>query len=159
MVSDSTGAVISGAIVTVTNTAQGFQTKITTDSKGFYVFPRLAVGHYDLRVEQQGFRPEKKSDLAVDADSAQRMDFVLQISEKVEQVTVSESTNEVHVETSSTQVGEVVTGKEMTSVALNGRSYTDLLALQPGIVPMSTRSCPTRSLWPALPWPSLRPVA
>ena len=139
VVSDTSGAVISGATLTVINTAQGFQTKITTDSKGFYVFPRLAVGRYDLRVELRGFRPEKKSDLAVDADSALRMDFALQISEKVEQVTVSESTNEVHVETSSTQVGEVVTGKEMTSVALNGRSYTDLLALQPGIVPMSTQ--------------------
>jgi hypothetical protein len=139
VVSDTSGAVISGATVRVTNTAQGFQTLITTDGKGFYTFPRLPVGHYDLHVELQGFRPEKKSDLAVDADSALRMDFALQVSEKVEQVTVSESTNEVHVETSSTQVGEVVTGKEMTSVALNGRSYTDLMALQPGIVPMSTQ--------------------
>ena len=139
VVSDASGAVISGATVTVTNIAHGFQTKIRTDNKGFYTFPRLAVGHYDVLVELQGFRPEKKSDLAVDADSALRLDFSLQVSEKVEQVTVSESTNEVHVETSSTQVGEVVTGKEMTSVALNGRSYTDLLALQPGIVPMSTQ--------------------
>src|SRR5580700_4618006 len=139
VVSDTSGAVISGATVRVTNIAQGFQTLITTDGKGFYTFPRLPVGHYDLHVELQGFRPEKKSDLAVDADSALRMDFALQVSEKVEQVTVSESTNEVHVETSSTQVGEVVTGKEMTSVALNGRSYTDLMALQPGIVPMSTQ--------------------
>ena len=139
IVSDASGAVIAGAIVTVTNTAQGFQTKIVTDRNGAYTFPRLPVGHYDLRVELQGFQPQKKSDMAVDADSAVRMDFTLQVSEKVEQVTVSESTNEVHVETSSTQVGEVVTGKEMTSVALNGRSFTDLLALQPGIVPMSTQ--------------------
>src|SRR5580700_4541630 len=140
VVSDTSGAVISGATVRVTNIAQGFQTLITTDGKGFYTFPRLPVGHYDLHVELQGFRPEKKSDLAVDADSALRMDFALQVSEKGEQVTVSESTREVHVETASTQVGEVVTGKEMTSVALNGRSYTDLLALQPGIVPMSTQT-------------------
>lgn len=68
------------------------------------------------------------------------MDFALQVSEKTEEVTVSESTEEVHVETSSTQVGEVVSQKEMTTVALNGRSYTDLLALQPGIVPMSTQT-------------------
>ena len=139
IVSDASGAVIAGASVTVTNTAQGLQSKIVTDGKGAYTFPRLPVGHYDLQVELQGFQPQKKSDMAVDADSAVRMDFTLQVSEKIEQVTVSESTNEVHVETSSTQVGEVVTGKEMTSVALNGRSYTDLLALQPGIVPMSTQ--------------------
>jgi hypothetical protein len=131
--------VIPNAAVTVTNTAQGFEQKIMTDSKGFYTFPRLAVGHYDLKVELEGFKPEKKSDIAVDADSAVRVDMTLQVSEKVEEVTVSESTNEVHVETSSTQIGEVVTGKEMTVVALNGRSYTDLLALQPGIVPMTTQ--------------------
>jgi len=138
-ISDTTGAVIAGAMVTVTNTAQGLQTKTATDTKGVYVFPRLPVGSYDLQVEVPGFRPEKRSGLRVDADSALRMDFTLQLSEQVEQVTVSESANAVHVETSSTQVGEVVTGKEMTSVALNGRSYTDLLALQPGIVPMSTQ--------------------
>jgi len=140
IVSDPSGGVIVGATVTVTNTAQGLQTKVITDDKGVYNFPRLPVGHYDLLVELQGFQTQKKSDLAVDADSAVRMDFTLQISGNVEQVTVSESANDVHVETSSTQVGEVVTGKEMTSVALNGRSYTDLLALQPGIVPMSTQT-------------------
>jgi len=140
IVSDESGGVIVGATVTATNTAQGLQTRVATDDKGAYTFPRLPVGRYDLLVELHGFQTQKKSDLAVDADSAVRMDFTLQISGTVEQITVSESANDVHVETSSTQVGEVVTGKEMTSVALNGRSYTDLLALQPGIVPMSTQT-------------------
>ena len=140
VVADSSGAVISGAIVTATNAAQGLQTKASTDTNGFYTFPRLPVGHYDLHVELEGFQSQKKTDIAVDADSAVRMDFALQVATKVEEVTVSESSNEVHVETSSTQVGEVVTGKQMTAVALNGRSYTDLLALQPGIVPMSTQT-------------------
>ena len=76
----------------------------------------------------------------MDADAAVRMDFSLALAEQNEEVTVSESANEVHVETTSTQVGEVVSQKEMTTVALNGRSYTDLLALQPGIVPMSTQT-------------------
>ena len=138
-ITDSTGAVISGATVTVTSTAQGFRINGTTDEKGFYDFPRLAVGSYDVRIETPGFQPVKKSEIKVDADSAVRMDFTLQPSTRREQVTVSESANEVHVETTSTQVGEVVSGKEMTSVALNGRSYTDLLALQPGIVPISTQ--------------------
>jgi hypothetical protein len=138
-VSDSTGALISNATVTVTNTAQGFQLKGTTDEKGFYNFPRLAVGAYDLEIEMAGFQATKKSAIKVDADSAVRMDFTLQLPTRIEQVAVAESANEIHVETTSTQVGEVVTRKEMTTVALNGRSYTDLLALQPGIVPMSTQ--------------------
>jgi hypothetical protein len=74
------------------------------------------------------------------ADIAQNM--TLQVSEQTQQVTVSDTAAdvEVHVETASTQMGDVVGGKTMTSVALNGRSYTDLLALQPGIVPMSTQT-------------------
>jgi len=140
IVSDSSGAVIPGATVTVRNMDQGLQTKSTTDARGFYTFPRLPVGRYEILVEDQGFQSETKSNLAIDADSSIQADFTLQISQRTEQVTVTESTDEVHVETSSTQVGEVVSGKEMTSVALNGRSYTDLLALQPGIVPMSTQT-------------------
>jgi hypothetical protein len=139
-VSDPTGAVIGGVNVTATNAAQGLVTKATTDASGFYNFPRLSVGTYDIQVESPGFAPQKKSGIAVDADAAVRMDFSLAVAEQNEQVTVSESANDVHVETSSTQVGEVVTQKEMTTVALNGRSYTDLLALQPGIVPMSTQT-------------------
>jgi hypothetical protein len=140
IITDPTGAVIAGATVTSTNAAQGLQIKSTTDTQGFYNFPRLAVGSYDIQVELPGFAPQKKSGIAVDADAAVRMDFTLQVAEQSQEVTVSESANEVHVETSSTQVGEVVSGREMTSVALNGRSYTDLLALQPGIVPMSTQT-------------------
>src|SRR5207237_8843228 len=56
---------------------------------------------------------------------------------KVEEVTVSESP--MHVEAVSTQVGEAVMGRSMTAVALNGRSFTDLLSLQPGIVPTTTQ--------------------
>ena len=73
----------------------------------------------------------------VDLDSVQEFSFSLEVQEKIEEVTVSESA--VRVETESTQVGEVVTTRQMTAIALNGRSYTDLLALQPGIVPMSTQ--------------------
>jgi len=139
-VTDPTGAVVAGATVTSTNTAQGLQTKVVTDTQGFYNFPRLPVGSYDIQVELQGFAAQKKSGIGVDADASVRMDFTLAVAEQSQEVTVSESANDVHVETSSTQVGEVVSQKEMTAVALNGRSYTDLLALQPGIVPMSTQT-------------------
>ncbi len=63
--------------------------------------------------------------------------------EKIEEVTVLESGTQG--ESVSTQMGQVVTGRAMTAVALNGRSFTDLLALQPGIVPTSTRNSRIRS--------------
>jgi carboxypeptidase family protein len=139
-VTDATGAVIPGVRVTATNTAQGIQNKTVTDTRGFYTFPRLPVARYDIEFANQGFRSEKHGGVVVDADSAIQVDVTLQLMEKTETVTVNESSPEVHVETSSTQVGEVVTAAQMTSVALNGRSFTDLLALQPGIVPASTQT-------------------
>jgi len=139
-VKDPDGLVIVGAMVTATNEAQGIETKAVTDSNGVYTFPRLAVGRYDLKFENSGFTPLSLTGIVIDADSALTENATLQVSQQAEQVTVSEAASAVQVETSSTQVGEVVTGTQMTSVALNGRSYTDLLALQPGIVPMSTQT-------------------
>src|SRR6266853_140435 len=132
---DPSGAVIPGAMITVTNTAQGIQNKTMTDQKGVYNFPSLPVGRYSLQAEAQGFKTAKRNDLAVDLDSALQIDLAMEMIEKIEEVTVLESG--VQVETASTQMGEVVTGRAMTAVALNGRSFTDLLALQPGIVPTS----------------------
>ncbi len=136
-VTDPTGAVVPGATITVTNTTQGVQRKETTNGQGIYTFPSLPVGTYDIRAESTGFRASKRTGVVVDADSVLTDDFQLQPAEQVESVDVT--TNAAQVETASTQVGEVVTGTQMTEVALNGRSYTDLLALQPGIVPTSTQ--------------------
>ena len=134
---DPSGAPIPGAMVTAINTAQGIQSKTATDDKGVYDFPSLAVGTYDVKVELQGFKPLSRNRLVVDLDSVLRIDLTLEMAEKIEEVTVLE--NAIQVETASTQMGEVVTGKSMTAVALNGRSFTDLLALQAGIVPMTTQ--------------------
>ena len=136
-IKDPSGAVIPGATVTVTNTAQGIQSKVVADSKGEFTFPTLSVGRYDLDVTADGFRVYKRGNLTVNADGALRIDPAMEMIEKIEEVTVIE--NSAQVDTASTQVGEVVTSRAMTEVALNGRSFTDLLALQPGIVPMTTQ--------------------
>jgi hypothetical protein len=134
---DPSGSVIPGVKLIVTDTAKGIQKKTTTDAKGDYSFPSLPVGRYDLKIEAQSFRPQNRTGLIIDIDSVLKIDATLELAERVEEVTVSET--ETHVETASTQMGEVVTGKSMTVVALNGRSFTDLLALQPGIVPTTTQ--------------------
>ncbi len=136
-ITDPTGAVIPNAMVTITNTAQGVKTMATTDARGVYTFPSLPVGMYSLSVAAAGFKTSGKDRLVVDLDSVQEVNLALEVEEKVEEVTVSESA--ARVETESTQVGQIVTTRQMTALALNGRSYTDLLALQPGIVPMSTQ--------------------
>ncbi|PWT96847.1 MAG: TonB-dependent receptor [Terriglobia bacterium] len=138
-VSDATGAAIPAAAVTVTNAAQGIQTKTKTDSKGDYSLPSLPVGTYDILFEADGFRAEKRTGLVIDANAAIEQNVTLEVTQRIEEVTVEGQVSDVHVETASTQLGEVVSGGQMTGVALNGRSFTDLLALQPGIVPVTTQ--------------------
>ncbi len=139
-VTDPTGQPIVGATVVATNSAQGIQTKTLTDEHGQYAFPSLAVGSYDLDFQVSGFRPVKRGSIVINADSALKEDAKLELAQQNQEVTVTDDLNQTQVETESTQVGEVVTASSMTSVALNGRSFTDLLALQPGIVPMSTQT-------------------
>src|SRR5207302_4634041 len=79
----------------------------------------------------------KRTGLVIDVNAALREDIALTMGEQSEEVVVSDTA--VHVETESSQMGDVVTGTQITAVALNGRSFTDLLALQPGIVPMTTQ--------------------
>jgi carboxypeptidase family protein/TonB-dependent receptor-like protein len=133
IVSDPSGAVVSGATVTATNIQTGIQVKGVTDAKGFYNFPSLAVGTYDIEIGQTGFKTYKKTGLVIDANSALRADATLELGAISEKVEVR--TDAVHVETESTQMGEVIEGKRITAVPLDGRSYTDLLALQPGVSP------------------------
>jgi outer membrane receptor protein involved in Fe transport len=141
-VTDASGAGIPGATISITNTGQGTTTKVTTDEHGDYIFPTVPVGTYDILFVAPGFRSEKRTGLVVDTNADIAQNMTMEVSEQTQQVTVSDTAGdvEVHIEKASTQMGDVVAGKMMTSVALNGRSYTDLLALQPGIVPMSTQT-------------------
>lgn len=138
-VTDPSGAGIPGAMITIINTAQGLETKAGADARGDYSFPSVNVGTYDILFEAQGFRSEKRTGLVIDANAAVEQSMTLELSQRTDEVTVTDTVTDVHVETASTQLGEVVSGRQMTSVALNGRSFTDLLALQPGIVPVTTQ--------------------
>ncbi|MGB6430717.1 MAG: carboxypeptidase regulatory-like domain-containing protein [Candidatus Acidiferrales bacterium] len=135
-VRDSSGAVIPKVTITATNTGTGFAQSAATDDKGFYSFPSLPIGRYDLEFKATGFGPYRRTGVAIDANTALVVDAVLSVGARSEAVTVTDS--QVHVETSSTQMGEVITGAQMTGVPLNGRSFTDLLALQPGVAPSTS---------------------
>jgi Carboxypeptidase regulatory-like domain len=139
-VRDPSGAVIPAAALTLENTALKTRYRAISDGKGFYSFPTLPVGHYDLMIEAPGFKTEKKTDLIVDADAALTVDASMEVGEKTETVTVAttEATTEAQVDTVATHLGELVTGSQMTALPLNGRSYADLLAIQPGVIPVTT---------------------
>jgi Carboxypeptidase regulatory-like domain len=136
-VADPTGAVVAGATLKLINTAQQTIYQVASDRQGLYGFPNLPVGLYDLTITAPGFASQKKTNLTVDTDSALRMDIALAIGGQSDTVTVT-SVAGVQVDTAATQLGEVVSGPQMSALPLNGRSYTDLLAIQPGVAPIST---------------------
>jgi Carboxypeptidase regulatory-like domain len=135
-VTDPRGAVVPGATVAATETSTGVKQTLATDSRGFYSFQSLPVGRYDVEVTAPGFSPLRKTGVVIDLNGKVMVDVSLAIGAQSETVTVSESA--ARVETVDSQMGDVITGRQMTSVPLNGRSYTDLLGLQPGVVPVTS---------------------
>ena len=119
------------------NTAQEAIYRGASDRLGFYSFPNLPVGHYDLTISATGFTTQRKMNVTIDTGAAIRVDAVLSVGVRSDTVTVTSDTS-VQVDTMATHLGEVMSGAQMTASPLNGRSYTDLLAIQPGVAPIST---------------------
>jgi len=140
-ITDPSGRAIPGAKVTATETATTVKQTVTTDGRGFYAFHGLPVGRYDVAVDASGFKPLRRTGVAIDVNGKLVIDASLAIGEKTETVIVSESGT--HVETADTQMGEVIAGKQIAAVPLNGRSYTDLLSLQSGVAPVSSLTSDT----------------
>jgi hypothetical protein len=135
-VRDQTGSVIPGAAVVVTNTATGVKQTTTTDQDGVFTFPVLSVGQYELDVSADAFKYYRKAGLVIDISSALVLDVTLQVKEQDQSIMVTE--NAAQVETTDTQLGQVLGSKKVTEIPLNGRSYTDLFATQVGVTPLTT---------------------
>ena len=134
---DPSEAVIPGVTVVICNVETGVRQMTTTNSDGFYSLPALPPGQYQIEAHQSGFRPVVRSGLILETGKALEIDLKLELGEQSTAVTVTESG--LHVDTADTTMGETITTSKMASVPLNGRSFTDLLALQPGVVPASSR--------------------
>jgi hypothetical protein len=139
---DVTRAVIVAARVTVTNRETGTLRSAATDASGGYTFSDLAVGRYDLSVESAGFTPYRRTGIVLDVNGSLIVDATLRVGEQTQEIAVEESA--VHVEASDTQLGETISGTKMTAVPLDGRSYTDLLSLQPGVTPATSLTADTQ---------------
>jgi hypothetical protein len=135
-VKDPAGSAVPNAKVTAQEVNTGILHETRSNAGGYYTLPVLPVGRYELDVRAAGFETCERQDVTLDTDAALTIDCTLKIGKISETVSVTD--NALHVETVSTQSGEVIGGREMTSVPLNGRSFTDLLALQPGVAPQTT---------------------
>ncbi len=136
-VTDPSGATVPNASVSLKNPDTGFDRKVQTDSSGKYQFLSVPVGdQYVVQVEAQGFRTSVQNAIKLLLNQNYRADFVLVVG-AVSQ-TVDVSTSSAQVDTSSTQLGDVIENKKLTGIPLNGRSYIDLLGLQAGVIPVSS---------------------
>ena len=135
-VTDASGAVLSGATVEMKAIETGAVETRQTNSEGFYAFVNLQPGHYDLEVKQTGFTTYRQTDIVLDVDSAKILNITMKLGQVSEQVVVSGEA--VQIDTASTQTGQVITERTIVAVPLVTRSYTDLLALQPGVSPVSS---------------------
>jgi len=136
IVTDSSGAVVSGASVQVKATETGIVQRRQTNTDGFYAFVDLQPGLYDVEVSQAGFNSYRQTGILLDVNSAKVLNIKLKVGQISEKVEVS--ADAVQLDTASTQNGEVIRAETITGVPLVTRSYTDLLALQPGVTPVSS---------------------
>src|SRR5215831_1360178 len=136
VIRDSSGAVVPGVQVGAHNVETGLQWTTTTDDRGFYSFQALPVGTYDIEANKAGFKGYRQSGIVINVNSSIAVDVALQAGEVKESVTVT--SDAVHVEETSTQMGEVIDSQKITEVPLVTRSYTELLSLQPGVAPIAS---------------------
>src|SRR6266545_769237 len=130
-VADPAGAAVVGAKVTITAQGTGRAATATTSGDGGFVIPQLPPGVYDLNVEAVGFKRAVKSNLTLETGQTQRVNFQLETGAVSDTVTVSTETPPINTDTSSK--GEVIVQKQLQDLPLNGRDFTDLAFLVPGI--------------------------
>lgn len=136
-VQDSTGAAVTSASVILRNSDTGLVRTVKTNSDGSYEFLSVPVGeNYSVQVEAKGFQTTALTGVKLDVNQKYRADFKLKIYAFKE--TVEVTANGAQVDTSNTQLGDVISDKKMTTLPLNGRSYIDLLGLQAGVIPVSS---------------------
>src|SRR3984893_11051188 len=134
VVRDSSGAVILQAAVTLQNTDTGTERESLTNDSGLYVFVSVPPGEYVLKVAKVGFTTATQAGLHVLVNQASTQDFTLGVGSTQQSVTV-EATR-VALETANATLGTVVQSKQVTDLPLNGRNFTQLLALTPGVSPL-----------------------
>ena len=135
VVRDSSGAVIPQATVTLQNTDTGTERESLSNDSGLYVFVSVPPGEYVLKVAKVGFTTATQAGLHVLVNQASTQDFTLGVGSTQQSVTVEASA--VGLETANATLGTVVESKQVTDLPLNGRNFTQLLALTPGVSPVS----------------------
>jgi outer membrane receptor protein involved in Fe transport len=130
-VTDSAGAVVPNAPVQVKNTATDQVRQVATDAQGRYTIADLPVGTYEAQASAQGFQTTVRRGITLTVGAQAVVDFSLSVGQSQQTVTVEGQVSQV--DTQSTAVSSYVEQRQINDLPLNGRNFTDLVALVPGV--------------------------
>ena len=130
---DKSGAAVAGADVTLKNTAGSLTRSTQTNSEGAYVIPGLPGDTYDLSVSAKGFQKFTAQHMVLTVAEKARVDVQLTVGAISEEVVVTGDSIS-QVETTSSEIGTTISGKQVNNLELNGRNFTQLVTLTPGVV-------------------------
>jgi Carboxypeptidase regulatory-like domain/TonB dependent receptor len=131
LVTDPSGSIVVGATVTVTNSQTNVGRTTTTNSAGDYTFPALQPGVYNVRAEMPGFEGEVREGVELQVEQTARIDFHLKIGAVTQTVEVAGGAPLLTTE--SATVGTVIDNDRIVGLPLNGRNFTQLIALSPNV--------------------------
>ncbi|WP_213803512.1 TonB-dependent receptor [Granulicella sp. dw_53] len=135
-VSDPTGAAVSNATITATNAATSEKRTTTTTDSGEYQILNLQPGQYSLDIESTGFKRYTRSTVEIQVEQATRINAQMVIGAVTEQVTITSAAPIIQSENAA--LGQVVQGRAVTEIPLNGRNVLALVGLVPGVVPQGS---------------------
>ncbi len=130
IVTDATGAVIPGAEVTITREETGTVTAVSTNEVGSYTAAALELGTYTVEVQSSGFKSFRSTGLVLNVRDRTVIDVALELGEVTETIEVTDTA--VQLQTENATVEEVVSGRQVENIAMNGRNFMQLAALVPG---------------------------
>jgi outer membrane receptor protein involved in Fe transport len=137
-VTDTSGAVIPRATISIRNPATSVSREVTTDSVGFYAAPNLLPGVYEVATTAPGFATVVQTAITLTVGALQVLNITMQVGQVTEKVQVTGAAPEVQLATSS--ISAVVNSTTIQELPLNGRSWTDLANLQPGVAAIQTQA-------------------
>jgi hypothetical protein len=136
-ITDPSGAGIPQAQITIKNLATGVEHNLTTNETGFYSVPNLLPGEYQITIAAKGFNTDVKSGITINVGARQVFDLALQIGTVTHTVEVAAEAPAIQL--ASSDISATVNATTVRELPLNGRSWTDLAALQPGVETIQTQ--------------------
>ncbi|HEX4810996.1 MAG TPA: carboxypeptidase-like regulatory domain-containing protein [Bryobacteraceae bacterium] len=132
-ITDQTGAIVPGADVVIKDIDTQATRTVKADASGFYSATELPIGNYTVQVNQAGFRPQQRTNIAIVADAKITVDFHLALGDVTQTVEVTAAQAET-LNTNSGELSRVIDTRQVANLALNGRNYVQLMTLVPGAV-------------------------